>query len=63
MGKAKGRGRGIGLLVAGSQGAVGRYEDAGATLRGFLQKHGDRPEAAKARKWLDKLKADGKIKG
>jgi thioredoxin-like negative regulator of GroEL len=63
LAKANGKAPEIELLVAESQVAVGRYEDAGATLRGFLQKHGDRPEAAKAKKWLERLKADGKIKG
>jgi predicted Zn-dependent protease len=61
--KANGKAPEIELTVAESQVAIGKYEDAGMTLKDFLQKHGDRPEAAKARKWLDRLKADGKIKG
>ncbi len=52
----------IQLLVAQSLTAVGRYEDAAQTLREFLHKHGDRPEAATARRWLDNLAADGKIR-
>jgi Flp pilus assembly protein TadD len=51
----------IALLVAQSLTAVGRYEDAGATLRDFVNNHGDRPEAATARRWLEKLTASGKI--
>jgi tetratricopeptide (TPR) repeat protein len=51
----------IQLLVAQSLTAVGRYEDAAKTLREFLHKHGDRREAATARRWLERLAADGKI--
>jgi len=40
---------------------VGRYEDAAQSLREFLHKHGERREAATARRWLDTLAADGKI--
>jgi predicted Zn-dependent protease len=63
LSKSNGKAPEIELTVAESQVAVGKFEDAGATLKDFLQKHGDRPEAAKARKWLERLKADGKIKG
>lgn len=52
----------IQLLVAQSLTAVGRYEDAAQSLREFLYKRGDRPEAATARRWLDRLAADGKIR-
>ena len=51
----------IQLLVAQSLTAVGRYEDAAQALREFLHKHGDRPEAATARRWLARLAADGKV--
>jgi cytochrome c-type biogenesis protein CcmH/NrfG len=51
----------IALLVAQSQTAVGRYEDAAQTLRAFLRDHADLPEAATARRWLDQLAANGKI--
>jgi Tfp pilus assembly protein PilF len=51
----------IELLVAQSLTAVGRYEDAGAALREFLQHYGNRPEAATAQKWLDGLVKNGKI--
>jgi Tfp pilus assembly protein PilF len=51
----------IELLVAQSLTATGRYEDAAQTLRDFLKTHGDRPEAATARRWLDGLSKNGKI--
>jgi Flp pilus assembly protein TadD len=43
------------LLVAQSLTAVGKYDDAANVLRAFLHEHGDRPEAAKARRWLADL--------
>ena len=52
----------IALLVAQSLTAVGRYEDAGRTLRDFLKDHPEEPGAATARRWLDRLAADGKIR-
>ena len=52
----------IELLVAQSLTAVGRYEDAAQALRGFLKNHGDRSEAATARRWLDGLVKNGKIR-
>ena len=52
----------IALLVAQSLTAVGRYEDAAQVLRDFLRDHGDWPEAATARKWLQGLAANGKIR-
>jgi uncharacterized protein HemY len=51
----------IGLLVAQSLTAVGRYEDAATLLREFLKEHGDRREAATARRWLEQLTASAKI--
>jgi Flp pilus assembly protein TadD len=51
----------VDMLVAQSLAAVGRYEDAGRVLREFLKNHEDRPEAANARRWLERLAADGKI--
>ena len=51
----------IQLLVAQSLTAVGRYEDAAQALRDFLRNHSARREAATARRWLDRLAADGKI--
>jgi len=52
----------IELLVAQSLTAVGRYEDAAETLRSFVKNHPSDPGADKARHWLDRLAADGKIK-
>jgi tetratricopeptide (TPR) repeat protein len=52
----------IGLLVAQSLTAVGRYEDAAEILREFVRHHGDRREAATARRWLERLTASGKIR-
>jgi TolA-binding protein len=43
------------LLVAQSLTAVGKYDDAANVLRAFLHEHGDRPEAAKTRRWLADL--------
>lgn len=51
----------IELLVAQSLTAVGRYEDAGQALRDFLAHHADLPQAATAKRWLERLTADGKI--
>jgi Flp pilus assembly protein TadD len=51
----------IALLVAQSLTAVGRYEDAARVLREFLREHGDRREAATARRWLERLTASAKI--
>jgi Tfp pilus assembly protein PilF len=51
----------IELLVAQSLTAVGKYEDAAQTLRDFLKRYGDRPEAPTARRWLDGLANNGKI--
>jgi Flp pilus assembly protein TadD len=51
----------ITLLVAQALTAVGRYEEAAQALREFLQEHGNRPEAGKARRWLEGLHASGKI--
>ncbi len=52
----------IELLVAQSLTAVGRYEDSAQTLRSFIREHGDRPEAATAKRWLDNLVKSGKIR-
>jgi tetratricopeptide (TPR) repeat protein len=52
----------IELLVAQSLTAVGKYEDAAQTLRDFLKRYGDRPEAPTARRWLDGLANNGKIR-
>jgi cytochrome c-type biogenesis protein CcmH/NrfG len=52
----------IELLVAQSLTAVGRYEEAAETLRSFLKNHPKDASADKARRWLDRLAEDGKIK-
>ncbi|MGH9742028.1 MAG: tetratricopeptide repeat protein [Candidatus Acidiferrum sp.] len=52
----------ISLLVAQSLTAVGRYEDAAKLLREFVKDHAHQPEAATARRWLDGLAANGKIR-
>jgi thioredoxin-like negative regulator of GroEL len=51
----------IELLVAQALTAVGRYEEAAQRLREFLKEHGERPEAATARSWLERLVGSGKI--
>jgi Flp pilus assembly protein TadD len=51
----------IELLVAQSQVATGKYDEAAAALRDYEKNHGDRPDAAKAKRWLDRLVADGKV--
>jgi predicted Zn-dependent protease len=52
----------VDLLVAQALSAVGRYEDAATVLRELLKNHGDGPEAVTARRYLDRLMADGKIR-
>jgi len=52
----------IALLVAQSQTAEGRYEQAAQTLRDFVRDHPDRTEAATAKRWLDQLAANGKVR-
>jgi tetratricopeptide (TPR) repeat protein len=52
----------IALVAAASLTALGHYEDSAARLREFLQQHPDGPGAVRARRWLDRLRAEGKIK-
>lgn len=52
----------ITLVVAASLTAMGSYEESAAVLREFLQQHADRPEASRARNWLEELRRRGKIK-
>jgi Tfp pilus assembly protein PilF len=54
---AKGRAPEISLLVAQALTGKGQYAEAEETLKEFLREHGDRPEAAKARRWVEKLEA------
>ena len=51
----------IELLMAQSLVATGKYDEAAQALRDYVKNHGDRPDAAKAKRWLDKLMADGKV--
>jgi tetratricopeptide (TPR) repeat protein len=51
----------VDLLVAEALTAVGRYEASASVLRELLKKHGDGQEAATARRYLERLAADGKI--
>ena len=62
LSESKGKAPEIELLVAQSLTAVGRYEDSAQALREFLKSHGDRPEATTARRYLERLTADGKIR-
>jgi len=52
----------IELLIAQSQTAVGKFEDSAETLRTFLRTHPGDKGAATARRWLERLIADGKIR-
>jgi len=51
----------VDLLVAQALTAVGRYEDSASVLRELLKKHSEGPEAATARRYLERLTSDGKI--
>jgi len=62
LAESNGKAPQIELLVAQSLTAVGRYDDAALTLRDFLKSHSDRPEAGTARRWLDGLVKNGKIR-
>jgi Tfp pilus assembly protein PilF len=62
LAESNGKAPQIELLVAQSLTAVGRYEDAAQILREFLKSSSDRPEAATARRYLERLTADGKIR-
>jgi Flp pilus assembly protein TadD len=54
---SKGHAPEIALLVAQAQTANGQYAQAAETLKTFVREHGDRPEAAKAKRWVEKLEA------
>lgn len=49
------------LLFAKSLTAMDRFEDAAQVLRDFLKEHSNDKDAETARRWLDGLKANGKI--
>lgn len=53
---------GIELLLAQAQVAIGKFEESAETLRAFLKNHPNDKGAATARKWLDRLAMDGKIR-
>jgi Flp pilus assembly protein TadD len=61
LAKSNGKAPEIELLVAQSLVATGKYDEAAAALRDYVTNHGDRPDAAKAKRWLDRLVADGKV--
>jgi tetratricopeptide (TPR) repeat protein len=61
LAKSNGKAPEIELLVAQSLVATGKYDEAAAALRDYLKNHSDRPDAAKAKRWLDRLVADGKV--
>jgi tetratricopeptide (TPR) repeat protein len=50
------------LLLAQCLTAMGRFEDSAQVLREFLKSNAQGPEAVTARRWLDNLTADGKIR-
>jgi Flp pilus assembly protein TadD len=62
LARSNGNAPAIALLVAQSLTAVGRYEDSAEVLREFLRDHANRQEAATARRWLERLAADGKLR-
>jgi tetratricopeptide (TPR) repeat protein len=62
LAESNGKGPEIEILVAQSLTALGRYEDSARALREFLRNHPDRPEATTARRYLERLTADGKIR-
>lgn len=51
----------IELLIAQAQTAVGKFEDSAETLKTFLKNHPKDKGAETARRWLDRLTADGKV--
>jgi len=52
----------VDLLVARALTAVGRYEDSANVLREIVKNHSDGPEAVTARRFLERLTADEKIR-
>ncbi len=50
------------LLLAQCLTVVGRYEDSAQVLREFLKNNTDGPDAATARRWLERLASNGKIR-
>lgn len=62
FGQSHGSEPAIELLIAQSQTAIGKFEDSAETLRTFLRTHPNDKGAATARRWLDRLIADGKVR-
>ena len=62
LAQSRGEAPELALLVAQSQTAEGRYEEAAQTLRDFVRDHPNRAEAATARRWLDQLVTNGKVR-
>ncbi len=50
------------LLLAQCLTAMGRYEDSAQVLREFLKNNTDGPDATTARRWLERLATNGKIR-
>ena len=50
------------LLLAQCLTVVGRYEDSARVLREFLKNNTDGPDATTARRWLERLATNGKIR-
>jgi hypothetical protein len=61
LGQSHGSEPAIELLMAQAQTAVGKFEDSAETLRTFLRRHPGDKGAATARRWLERLIADGKV--
>ena len=61
LGQSHGAEPAIELLVAQAQTAVGKFEESAETLRTFLRLHPDDKGSATARRWLERLIADGKV--
>ena len=60
--QANGRVPQVELLYAKSLTAMDRFEDAAQALRDFLKEHANDKDAPTAQRWLDGLKANGKIR-
>jgi len=58
---SRGKAPEIELLFAKALTAVGKYEEAAQALRDFVKNYPNDSGAVTARRWLEKLKADGKI--
>jgi len=52
----------ISLVVAASLAAIGQFEESASLLREYLRQNPDRPGAARAKRWLNRLQQAGKIK-